>query len=59
MAAGQFVNDQPQALLRHATLEVDRKEAIVSSGDYVDRHGRPCREPTGLAKYNVRLGSLV
>jgi hypothetical protein len=48
-----------QSFLRHLTLEVNRKETIVASCDHVDRHGRPCREPTRLAKYDVRLRSLV
>jgi hypothetical protein len=59
VAAGQLVDLGVQSLLRHPTLEVDRKEAIVASGDHVDRNLGPGFESARLTEHDVGLGALV
>src|SRR5918999_5039790 len=59
MAARHLVNAQVQSFFRHAPLELDRKEPIVTSGDHMDRNLWPRREAAGLTEHDVRLGALV
>src|SRR5262245_13581532 len=56
VAAGKLVDADPQPFLRDATLELDRKEPVVASGDSVDRDDRPPFESAGLAEDDVGFG---
>src|SRR5215831_5134702 len=58
MAPWKLVDDDGQPFLCDATLELDRKEAIVASGDHVDRDRRPRLESAGLAEHDVGLAAL-
>src|SRR5215831_886651 len=58
MAPWKLVDDDGQPLLCDATLELDRKEPIVASGDHVDRDRRPRLESAGLAEHDVGLAAL-
>jgi hypothetical protein len=59
MATWKLADGDLEALLCHATLELDRKEAIVASGDHMDRYRRPRLESAGLAEHDIGLGALL
>jgi hypothetical protein len=59
MATKDDVNGDVEPLLGDATLELDRKEPIVASGDHVDRNWRPHLESALLTEHNIGLGALV
>jgi hypothetical protein len=59
MATRKLVDADVQSFLCDATLELDRKEPIVASGDHMDRDRRPGLESAGLAEHDVGLGALV
>ncbi len=59
MAAGQLVDLDLQSLLRDPTLELDRKETIVASGDRVGGNLGPGFESAPLSEHDVGLGALV
>src|SRR5262245_49327283 len=58
MAAWKLVEGEMQSLLRDATLELEREEAVVASGDHVDRDRWPRLEFAGLAEGDVGLGAV-
>src|SRR4051794_32746924 len=55
MAASQFVNRDVQPLPCHAPLELDWKQAIIASGNHVDRSFWPALEAAGFAEYCLGL----
>jgi uncharacterized protein (DUF1697 family) len=59
VATRKLVDLDLEALLCNATLELDRKEAIVASGDHVDRDRGPCLEIAALAEHDVGFGALL
>jgi hypothetical protein len=59
MAAWKLVDGEMQSLSCDATLELDREEAIVASGDHVDPDRGPRLESAGLAEDDVSLGALA
>src|SRR5262249_34495826 len=58
MAAWKLVEGEMQSLLCHATLELEREEAVVASGDHVDRDRWPRLELARLGEGDVGLGAL-
>jgi hypothetical protein len=59
MATRQLLDGYVQAFLRHASLEVEREEPIVGSGNDVERNVRPGLESAGLAEHDLGLGPLA
>jgi putative ABC transport system permease protein len=58
MATWNVVDADVKPFLCDSTLELDRKEPIVASGDHVDRDCRPRLESAGLAEDHVGFGPL-
>jgi hypothetical protein len=59
MVAGKHVDWDVEAFPCDATLELDRKEPVVASGDHVDRDRGPGPESAGLAERDLGLGALL
>src|SRR5262245_65502924 len=58
MAAWELVDMNLQSLLCDATLELDRKEPIVASGNHADPGRRPPVESSGLAEQDIGFQPL-
>jgi hypothetical protein len=59
MSARQFVDIHRQSFSCDASLELDRKKSIITTGNHVDWNIGPGIETTGLAKHDVGLRALM